>query len=265
VRKPRLGLHDPIALGVIPCCKGDSDAGDLLRFTTSIDSIGAHLVGIEYVDTAPDRRPSPKRFGPSVGIVVDPFRRALYGYESEPERAVLTVLASLPGVRRISVQRKVRYRFRGVARTYTFDIVVQWWSGWREAFAVKQSDNDLLDADDTLHVLKAISEQYGTRLADDYRVVTYDTLDPVAVMNGRVILRCGRDQDHAAMDVVRATLARLGPVVTLAEVAEQSCMGKRGLRAAVALIQSGLLMPPRGERLRVDLPLENRRPTTGSV
>jgi hypothetical protein len=181
----------------------------------------------------------------------------VHTYESETERAVLTVLISLPGVLRIREQRTVRYALGSVERIYTFDILVDWVGGVRQAIAVKNTDA-ALRADDTVPAIEAICAQHGARLAHDYRAVTYETLDPVAVLNGRLILRCGRDHDYAAMDAVRQALPRLGPATTLREVATLTGLGQRGVRAAVALLQSGILMNPPGKRLCLDLLLENR-------
>lgn len=210
----------------------------------------------EYTD--PDRRPAPKWGGASVGTVVDPFRGTVHVYESEPERAVLTVLISLPGVLSIREQRTVYHDLRGVQRPYTFDLIVEWVCGRREAVAVRQTVEGL-HRDDTVEVIKAICAQHGARFADDYRAVTYETLDPVAVLNGREILRCGRDHDHTGKNAVRQALPRLGHITTLREIADTTALGQRGVRAAVALLQSGILGVPAGERLRLDLPLENRR------
>lgn len=194
-----------------------------------------------------------------MGTLTDPFRGKVHVYESEPERAVLTVLISLPGVLRIQEQRTVECRLDRSRRSYTFDTLVEGTDGRRKAIAVKQTEA-ALRADDTLAVIAAISTQHGAKLADDYRAVTYETLDPVAVLNGRLILRCGRDRDHAGQDAVRTALRGLGVVTTLREIAEATGLGVRGARAAVALLQSGVLASPHGERLRLDLPLENRIP-----
>lgn len=188
---------------------------------------------------------------------MDPFRGTVHHYESEAERAFLTVLISLPGVVRIREQRTVRYRLGGIDRTYTFDVVVDWACGTRVAYAVKATTNELR-AGDTPAILTAVGAQLGTRFAHQYRAVTNDTLDPVALLNARLIVRCGRDHDYAAMDVVRDSLPRLGRSATLREVAEATGLGRRGVRAAVALIQSGVLANPGGARLDLDLPLESR-------
>lgn len=215
------------------------------------------LVGYDCSDTKPDRQPAPKWGGASVGTIVDPFRGFVHVYESETERAVLTVLISLPGVLAIREQRTEKYVLAGVEHRYTFDIVVHWSDGLREAIAIRQSV-DGLHADDTIEVISVICVQQGARFADDYRAITYETLDPVAVLNGRLILRCGRDHDHAARSAVRRALTLLGPVTTLREIAIATDLGQRGVRAAVALLQSGILMNPPGERLGLDLQLENR-------
>lgn len=191
--------------------------------------------------------------------MVDPFRGVEYVYESEPERAVLTVFASLAGVRCIREQRTVRYDRAGVQHLYTFDVIVEWVGGFKEAIAVKQTEAALL-ADDTVEVIKAICAQHGPEIADDYRAITYETLDPVAVLNGRQILRCGRDHDYVGQTAVRKALASLGPVTTFREVAASTGLGQRGVRAATALLQSGILANPPGERLSLDLLLENRVP-----
>lgn len=170
---------------------------------------------------------------------------------------MLTVLASLPGVRRIQEQRTVRFVLRGVERTYTFDVIAEWSDGFREAIAIRQT-LAALHSDDTLEVIEAICAQRGSAVADDYRSVTYESLDPVAVLNGRLILRCGRDHDHAGQGAVRKALRCLGRATTIREIAEAAGMGPRGARAAVALLQSGLLTNPLGEKLGLDLPLENR-------
>ncbi|MCP1548436.1 MULTISPECIES: hypothetical protein [Methylorubrum] len=214
-------------------------------------------MGFDWSDTDPDRHPAPKWGGASVGSIGDPFRGFEHTYESEPERAVLTVLISLPGVLRIREQRTVKYRMADVDRPYTFDIHVDWVGGVREVIAVRQTTEGLL-GDETVEIVKTICAQHGSRLADDYRAVTYETLDPFAVLNGRDIIECGRDRDEAGKAAIRKALPGLGPVTTLREVAMATGLGPRGVRAAKALLQSGILMNPPGKRLDLDLELGNR-------
>lgn len=225
--------------------------------TGYVAQVTTGLIGFDWSDTNPDRHPAPKWGGPSVGTIGDPFRGFEHTHESEPERALLTVLISLPNVVRIREQRKVEYELPDGTHHYTFDVEVDWADGIREVIAVRQTI-DGLHRDDTVQVVKTICAQHGNRIAHDYRAVTYETLDPYAVLNGREIVDCGRDHDHAGKDAVRKALRRLGPVTTLREVATATGLGQPGVRAAVALLQSGILMNPPGKWLDLDLPLENR-------
>ena len=216
------------------------------------------LGSVDYTDTNPDRRPSPKKVGPKVGTFPEPFRGVWYGYESEPERAVLTVLATQPSVRAIREQVKVHVPQQGGGqKPYYMDVVTEDHAGRKTAWAVRQTEADLA-RDDTIGKLQAIRSAHGSRFAHEYRVVTYETLDPVAVLNGRQILDCGRDLDQVGREAVLDALLRLGPSVTLDQIAGATGLGERGRRAATALLASGLLVSPPGERLRPDLPLENR-------
>jgi len=213
--------------------------------------------GICYESTSPDRRPAPKKVGAPVGEFTDPFRHHRHVHESEPERAVLTLLFSRADVDDIREQVTVRYTWRGAVRRYTFDVVVKLHKGPRIAYAVKRSERELL-RDDTIEILKAIEVEHGSRIADAYRTVTYESLDPVALENARLIVRCGRDQDIAAQRRVRECLADLPATVTLERIAQASGIGHRGLRAAIALIQSGILVLPCGQPLASNLPMVNR-------
>ncbi|MGW5841071.1 hypothetical protein ACWFZ6_24085 [Methylorubrum extorquens] len=225
--------------------------------TGQVAQAATGLVGYDCFDTDPDRRPRPKWRGASVGRIVDPFRGFVHYYESETERAVLTVLISLPGVVRIREQKTVQYERADGQHVYTFDIYVEWSDGVREVIAVKQTFEGLR-RDETVAIVETICAQKGSKLADDYRAITYETLDPDAVLNGREILACGRDHDHAGLRAVRSVLPGLGPITSLREVALATGLGQRGVRAAIALLQSGILMNPPGKRLDLDLPLENR-------
>lgn len=215
------------------------------------------LRGTNYDGTDPGRRPRPHFHGPSVGTIPDPIRRARYMYESEPERAVLTVLASQSWVRRIREQVKVDYSWEGSKRSYFVDVVADDQSGRRIAFAVRQFERDF-HRDDTLAILNAISRQHGRAMADEFRAVAYETLDPVAVLNGRTILRCARDRDEHAQAVVHDALASLGRQVTLREIARWTGLKDRAVRAAIATFATGSLMNPRGTLIELDLQLENR-------
>lgn len=188
---------------------------------------------------------------------MDPFRKKIHYTESAPERCVLTLLIAMSDVMEIREQVRVPFILEGIRREHFLDVVVRMRDGRIIAFAVKATEADLRRGD-TIAILEAIAAQHGAAVAHEYRGVSRESLDPIALDNARVILRCGRDPDARGRRIVGDLLSTLGPSVTLREIALASRMGVRGLRAAVALIQSGLLAPPRGSRLAQDLPLANR-------
>jgi hypothetical protein len=166
------------------------------------------------------------------------------------------VLASFSTVRAIYEQVKVTFRRDGVLHVYFIDVVVEHRCGHRKAYAVKDTAEAALK-DDTAGKLRLICEQDTSGLADDYRLVTFEGLDPAAVGNASLIARCGAEQDREAWEAVRAILPGLPGTVTAAAVGEASGYGVRGMRAAFALIPAGLLRNPPGERLHMDTPLTN--------
>ena len=130
--------------------------------------------------------------------------------------------------------------------------------GRRIGFAVKATREEALRAD-VEGVLRAIKAGGDADVADRLASISMDRLDPVAVLNAQDVLERGLDQDHRGLAAVGAALRGMGRTITLREVAHATRFGDRGVRAAVALVQAGALVIPRGERLRPDLQLENRR------
>lgn len=166
------------------------------------------------------------------------------------------MLASFSTVRAIHEQVKVNYRRDGVLHFYFIDVVVEHRCGARRAYAVKHSAAAALN-DDTAGKLRLICEQDTDGIADDYRLVTFEGLDPVTVVNASLIARCGEYQDHEAWAAVRALLPNLPATVTAAGIGAASGYGVRGMRAAFALIPAGILRNPPGQRLHMDTPLTN--------
>ncbi len=191
-----------------------------------------------------------------MGNLPDPVRRRTHGFDSESERTVITVLASFSTVRAIHEQVKVSYRRNGILHVYFMDVVVEHRCGHRKAYAVKSNAEAALK-DDTAGKLRLICEQDTTGFADDYRLVTFEGLDPASVQNAGLIARCGAEQDHEAWEAVRAILPGLPGTVTAAGLGKASGYGVRGMRAAFALIPAGHLRNPPGERLHMDTPLTN--------
>ena len=151
---------------------------------------------------------------------------------------------------------KVEYKRDGIWHVYFIDVVVEHRCGHRKAYAVKDTKKSAVE-DDTEAKLELICDQDTDDVADDFRLVTFEGLSPVAVENASLIARCGAQEDREAWEAVRATLPNLPGTVTAAGLGEASGYGVRGMRAAFALIPAGLLRNPPGERLHMDTPLTN--------
>lgn len=151
---------------------------------------------------------------------------------------------------------KVEYLRDHIWHVYFIDVVVEHRCGRRVAYAVKDTAESA-QKDDTWAKLQLICDQDTDGVADDFRLVTFEGLDPTAVENASLIARCGAEQDREAWEAVRATLPNLPRTVTAAGIGQASGYGVRGMRAAFALIPAGLLRNPPGQRLHMDTPLTN--------
>ncbi|MGU3465563.1 hypothetical protein ACLBXO_11975 [Methylobacterium sp. C33D] len=216
------------------------------------------LVGIDFAGTDPDRTPAPRKTGPQVGTVADPFRHRTYTYESEAERTVITVLGSFPEVMRIEEQVEVTYSLDGVERIHFMDVLATYRGGKRVACYVKSEATEEVRRE-ARAILTAICARHGARFADDYRLVTFDGLSPATVANAGLITRCGGEFDGEARRAVRAVLPDLGPEVTAHEVGLATGLGVRAMRAAFALIPEGDLLNPPGLQLCFHTSLANLR------
>jgi len=195
------------------------------------------------------RRLTPRHVGAEVGEFVDPFRRRYVQWESGLEDKVANWLAALPSTADLREQQLARYR-KGLLPAHTFlDFVVTRTDGSRIVYAVRHAR----DADDELRdVLRAVADHEGDGVADEFRILRETDLDRVSIDNARLVCRCARDFDRAGVARVEDSLPRAGTRTTFRDVARRSGIGARGYRAAVALVQSGLVRPDRGERIRPD-------------
>lgn len=184
------------------------------------------------------------------------MRRRRHGFESESERTVITVLSSFSTVRAIYEQVKMTYVRDGARCVYFMDLVVEHRCGHRKAYAVKATRKDARK-DDTRAILTLLGDQDTAGFAQDYRLVTFEGLDPETVTNASLIARCGAEEDREAWEAVRTVLPSLPPSVTAREIGLASGYDVRGIRAAFALIPAGLLRNPPGKRLQLDTPLTN--------
>jgi hypothetical protein len=203
------------------------------------------IPAVDIEDSVANRVPKPKKRNSKIGSVVDPFRRRRVWFESALEESALVVLLTLPETLEVREQQAAEYVQCGRKRVHYFDYV-QELDSCRIAYAVKYE----IDVDDELReTLSLVAQQLGDRFADEFRIFTEKDLTRTLVENAQDVLDAARDFDVEGQLLAVAALQALPPRVTLTDIARASGHGKRGRRAAVALVQKGLLKVPPNERL----------------
>ncbi|KQT48995.1 hypothetical protein ASG43_09190 [Aureimonas sp. Leaf454] len=198
------------------------------------------------------RFPAPRKRGSRTGFVVDPFRRRSIVFESGLENQGINVLVAAPQVAEIEEQvRPVRFLDRaGIDRSHCFDVRVRLICGRRVAIAFKYEED--AHRDGLAELLQTIAQQAfeedanGNRVpfADEYRIVTERHLDGIRVRNAEMVVECGSDFDEEGQAIVRDRLAGAPRSFALGEVGRMTGLGSRGFRAAVALVQAGIVEVP---------------------
>jgi hypothetical protein len=189
-----------------------------------------------------------------VGAVIDPFRRRRVWFESDLEESALSVLLAMPETLEVREQQEAVFVQDGKRRRHYFDFVQKQARG-RVAYAVKYEQ----DVDDDLReALRLVSEQLGDRFADEFRILTEKNLTRSQIENAKDILACASDFDFEGQEIVAAQLCGLPSRVRLDEIVRVAGLGNRGRRAAVTLVQKGLLKVPANVRLADDAVLVNR-------
>jgi hypothetical protein len=185
---------------------------------------------------------------------MDPFQRRKIWFESGLESWWLQVLMAHPDVHEIREQQLLEIPMgRGVVVKHYFDFVVVWKDGSTSACAVKyRKDAEGLDA-----LLVAAAEEIGDAFADDYRIFGEDGINRTMLWNASWVIRCGKDHDYEAQAALAGVLANAGRSVRVADCDAMLGDGQRGSRAAIALVKSGKLVIPEGERLGRDTVLGN--------
>ncbi|THF58150.1 hypothetical protein [Ollibium composti] len=202
----------------------------------------------------------PRKRGSKIGFIVDPFRRRQVWYESILEESVLAVLLALPETLWVHEQQHVAFVRDGQQRHHYFDFVQRQARG-RIAYAVKyEQDVD----DDLLETLRLVCEQVGDRFADEYLIITEKDLTRTQIENAGDILACASDFDFAVQAAVEAVLSELPSQVRLDEIVRATGQGDRARRAALTLIQKGILKVPPNVRLGDDVVLVNRAAGDGA-
>ena len=179
-----------------------------------------------------------------VGTWQDPFRRREVWYDSGLEAKLLLVLIAAPDVIEIREQQRADFVLGGKKRHHFFDCVVRWTDNWWSSCAIKYEKDVTpeLEAD-----LDAIADQRGDAFAEDVRILTEKYTDIAGIKNAARIVQCGLDYDVEAQEFVLAELAHLDERVCLRSLDRLGGDGVRASRAAIALIQQGVLAAPPGE------------------
>ncbi|TPK96981.1 MULTISPECIES: hypothetical protein [unclassified Mesorhizobium] len=189
--------------------------------------------------------PQPKKRDSKVGFVTDPFRMRRVWYESGLEESVAYFLLAKPETLELREQQKVQFFQNGQRRTCWIDFI-QRQSGGRIAYAVKHK----VDVDEDLReTLRLVCEQIGDRIAEEFRIFTEKDLTLTQIENAKDIVAYAADYDFEAQTIVAAALPKLPARISLHAIAQASGLGERGWRAAVTLIQKGLLVVPANVRL----------------
>ncbi len=180
-------------------------------------------------------------------------------YESELEESAAYFFIAQCQTRELREQQKVQYVLRGTKHNHWIDFIKRE-AGRRVAYFVKyQEDVDR----DLREMIQLVCDQVGDRVADEFRLFTQHCVTRTQIENAMDIVDCGGDYDFKGQSIVEATLLRLPSQVALGEIAEASGLANRGFRAAVTLIQKGLLVVPKNVRLGDQAILVNRSANGG--
>lgn len=143
-----------------------------------------------------------------------------------------------PIVVEVREQQEVYYHWEGKLRRHFLDLLVYFQSGKRVAYSIKYLKD--VEKSDLKSELKAINDHNRDTVADDYRVLTEANVNLLEFENAKQIISCAKDHDFKARKIVKSYLPKLGSSVTPREIGLITGLGRRGERAAIALLQSGV-------------------------
>jgi hypothetical protein len=195
------------------------------------------------------RKVSARKRGSKIVRLVDPFRKREIQAESGLEEAVALILIARSDLREIREQQRPDVAASSKARRYFVDFLTVDRDGRKVAYEVKYAQDVEAATKERLEIL---ARDAGDSFAAEFRLVTEKDLSAVAIENARLIVDCGSDADLDAQDVVRDSVVGQGGHTTARRIGVETGLGARGVRAAFALIQSGLFKPARGAPLDQD-------------
>ncbi|WP_395175450.1 hypothetical protein [Roseibium alexandrii] len=186
------------------------------------------------------RKPSPKKRGSYVGHIVDPFRGRRIYYESHLEYQWASVWVADHRVQELCEQQYVKFREGRKLRMHCVDFVVHLKGGWKVGHSIKYRTDVMKSGLEG--VVSAVSAHSDNRhVADDFRITREIDLNLLDFKNARKIIAYGKMRDYEAQDFIKQSLPDLPEEISPREIATRLKMGRRGEKAAIALLQSGLL------------------------
>ncbi len=188
-----------------------------------------------------------KKRGSKIVRLVDPFRKREIQVESGLEESWALVLIANSNLREIREQQQPNKVPGSYINHYFVDFITTDRDGYRTAYEVKYAEDVKKNSAKILDRLKCLARDAGDKFANEYKILTEQHLSLVTIKNAELIVDCGCDADLNGQNVVRqAIIDQADGFITASRIAAEVGLGKRGIRATFALIQSGLLKRPRG-------------------
>ena len=131
-------------------------------------------------------------------------------------------------------------------RTHYADFVVLQTDGRRVGYAVRPTRYVTDEYRDELGRVKSHALKNGT--LRDFRILTEEDFDPVALFNGK-LFHSVRVPDPEADVATREVISAMTGIVTLGELTDRTRMEGAGYRALIRLIRAGVLQPLHPGRL----------------
>lgn len=160
-----------------------------------------------------------------------------------------------PTVHEVREQQKLpSFTFRGRSVVHTMDFLVIRKDGWREARSVKYVVDQ---TEDLVGLLRAAADQVGDAFADDYGIMSENDITQTQLWNAAHIVSALKDADFEAQKALAQRLRSAPRQIRAGDCDAMLGDGVRGSRAAMALVKTGKLVIPEGQRLGRDAVLGN--------
>ncbi len=160
-----------------------------------------------------------------------------------------------PRVHEVLEQQKMpRFDFDGRSVLHYMDFLVILKTGYRWAISVKYLEQRTAEF---LALLKAAGAEVGDAFAHRYYTWCETDISQTQIWNATRILSAAKDFDFEAQKFLADELKSAGRQIRVGDCDRILGDGHRGSRAAMALVKTGRLVIPEGERLGRDTVLRN--------